>query len=341
MTRWLRAIALVAVGVIGPVATSGAAPTQDDLRAAQVRLAEIEREFELVVEEYNLAEERLEGVHEEMLQRQLAVREIERRMDVRGSAAETLAVELYKAGNTGAAVSSLLSSSDFAELQARFDYLRRTSMSQREVFERLEEDDDALDAELLRLDEARADALTREQKLERLRLEVEAKVSEQEAEIAELSAAIERQRLLDQQRALAAAARVGIFATEGIRPSPAPAPNKRAQAAVDAALSQIGKPYRWGAEGPESYDCSGLTLWAWDHAGVDLPHNSGLQYNSTPRVARSDLVPGDLLFFGAPIHHVTMYIGNGQMVEAPYTGAKVRVVPFGRGDYVGAGRPGV
>ena len=82
-------------------------------------------------------------------------------------------------------------------------------------------------------------------------------------------------------------------------------------------------------------------MWAWGQAGVSLPHNSGAQYNATPRVARGDLEPGDLVFFGSPIHHVGMYIGNGQMVEAPYSGNSVRVVPIARSDYVGAGRPGV
>ncbi len=103
----------------------------------------------------------------------------------------------------------------------------------------------------------------------------------------------------------------------------------------------MGKPYQWAAAGPDSYDCSGLTLWAWAHAGVSLPHNSGMQYEATPRVAQNDWQPGDLLFFGTPIHHVAMYIGNGQMVQAPYTGSQVQVVSAYRSDYVGAGRPGV
>ena len=82
-------------------------------------------------------------------------------------------------------------------------------------------------------------------------------------------------------------------------------------------------------------------LWAWAHAGVSLPHNSGMQYDATPRVAAHELAPGDLLFFGSPIHHVAMYIGNGRMVEAPYSGQQVRVVSASRSDFVGAGRPGV
>lgn len=76
---------------------------------------------------------------------------------------------------------------------------------------------------------------------------------------------------------------------------------------------------------------------AW--AGVSLPHNSGMQYSATRRVSRDQLQPGDLLFFGSPIHHVGMYIGNGQMVDAPRTGLNVRVVSTDRSNYVGAGRP--
>ncbi|MGH2820588.1 MAG: C40 family peptidase, partial [Actinomycetota bacterium] len=124
--------------------------------------------------------------------------------------------------------------------------------------------------------------------------------------------------------------------------APAPAPNEAARIAVKTALAQVGDPYVWAAEGPDTFDCSGLTMYAWAAAGVSLPHHSGTQYAETPRVERFDLQPGDLMFFGSPIHHVTMYIGNDQMVEAPYTGAQVRVVPADRwDDYAGAGRPGV
>jgi cell wall-associated NlpC family hydrolase len=78
---------------------------------------------------------------------------------------------------------------------------------------------------------------------------------------------------------------------------------------------------------------------AWAAAGVSLPHNSGMQYSATTRVSRDQIQPGDILFFGSPIHHDAMYIGNGQMVEAPRTGLTVRVVSIDRSDYVGAGRP--
>lgn len=114
----------------------------------------------------------------------------------------------------------------------------------------------------------------------------------------------------------------------------------RAAAALRYAYAQLGKPYRYGGSGPGSFDCSGLTMRAWQAAGVSLGHNAAGQYASTPHVSRSQLQPGDLVYFGHPIHHVGIYIGGGKMIEAPYTGADVRITDFGyRNDYAGASRP--
>ncbi|PZS32162.1 MAG: hypothetical protein DLM59_08665 [Pseudonocardiales bacterium] len=108
--------------------------------------------------------------------------------------------------------------------------------------------------------------------------------------------------------------------------------------ALQTAYAQLGKPYQWGAAGPGSFDCSGLTMYAWASAGVSLPHSSRMQFSSGPHVARSALQPGDLLFFYSPIHHVAMYVGNGRMIHAPNFGENVQISPIQSG-YVGAVRP--
>jgi cell wall-associated NlpC family hydrolase len=106
--------------------------------------------------------------------------------------------------------------------------------------------------------------------------------------------------------------------------------NERAEAAIAAALTQIGKPYVWGATGPDSYDCSGLTQWAYAQAGVSLPRTSREQWNAGPHPTVDDLRRGDLLFYAndvtdpSTIYHVAMYVGAGNMIEAPHTGASVR-----------------
>jgi len=123
------------------------------------------------------------------------------------------------------------------------------------------------------------------------------------------------------------------------------APSGAAARAVAFARAQLGKPYLWGASGPSSYDCSGLTMAAYRSAGVWLPRVSRAQWGAGPHVGLGDLAPGDLVFFahdtGNPgtIHHVGVYIGGGTMIEAPYSGASVRVASIGRRDYIGAVRP--
>ncbi|TMR93719.1 C40 family peptidase [Nonomuraea basaltis] len=115
--------------------------------------------------------------------------------------------------------------------------------------------------------------------------------------------------------------------------------------AANWALTQLGKPYVWAAAGPDTYDCSGLTMRAWERVGVRLDHWTGTQWTSGPHVPLNQLRRGDLLFFaynpGDPstIHHVGIYVGDGQMVHAPQTGDVVRVAPIWRGDLVGATRP--
>ena len=302
---------------------------------------QLERDFQLVSESYNLAHENLTSLQARIGESELIVRRLERRMKARQSAAIDVATELYKNG-TSASVETILSSESLAELDARIGYLERTQSAQVQVFDRLAADRSRLEAELEELEVARAEALATEQRLAELRATLDEKVAAQSDEIDRLNAQIERAERRAAARARAAAtAAVPVAPAAAVRVAPAPAPNRQAQVAVDAALSQIGKPYSYGAAGPDSYDCSGLTMWAWAQAGVSLPHNSGAQYAATTRVGRSDWEPGDLLFFGSPIHHVGMYIGNGQMVEAPYTGRSVRVVSANRSDYVGAGRPGV
>lgn len=116
--------------------------------------------------------------------------------------------------------------------------------------------------------------------------------------------------------------------------------------AVAWAKRQLGLPYRWGGAGPNSYDCSGLTMRAWQRAGVRLPHYAASQYQLSTKVPYSAMRPGDLIFYArdtsrsSTIHHVTMFVGNGKMIEAPMTGLSVRIVPVRwNGTLAHAGRP--
>ncbi len=155
------------------------------------------------------------------------------------------------------------------------------------------------------------------------------------AEQARRRAATGRAGLSGRLRGQGGIAPGGSFATDEVPAAPG------AGRAVQVALGQLGKPYIWGAEGPGGFDCSGLMLYAWRAAGRRLPRTSRAQWSGTRRVAIGDIRPGDLVFFAKPgraIHHVGMYIGNGQMVEASRRGVPVRVRSIFRRDLLGAGR---
>lgn len=114
----------------------------------------------------------------------------------------------------------------------------------------------------------------------------------------------------------------------------------RAAIAIKYALAQVGDAYVWGAAGPNAFDCSGLTMMAYAQADVSLPHSSRAQYSSGAHVAKSDLQPGDLVFYYSPISHVGIYLGNGMIVHAANPGAGVKVSDLDEMPYAGAVRPG-
>ena len=119
---------------------------------------------------------------------------------------------------------------------------------------------------------------------------------------------------------------------------PVAAPSEAAQIAVDTALAQRGDPYVWAAGGPGAFDCSGLTQYAYVAAGVRLPHSSAAQSRMGTPVPRSELQPGDLVFFRSPVSHVGMYIGGGRMVHAATFGVPVQITSVDMAGYAGARR---
>lgn len=108
---------------------------------------------------------------------------------------------------------------------------------------------------------------------------------------------------------------------------------------VPIALKYLGYRYVWGASGPRTFDCSGFTMFVYAQVGVRLPHHSGSQIGVGQRVSRANLKPGDLVFFGSPIHHVGIYIGNGNMVHSPHSGDVVSIDPIDGRGFSGASRP--
>jgi cell wall-associated NlpC family hydrolase len=120
---------------------------------------------------------------------------------------------------------------------------------------------------------------------------------------------------------------------------PPPPPSSAAGQAISYAQAELGKPYTFGGAGGAEFDCSGLTAWAWGHAGHPLPHSSEAQYYDTTHVSVADLQPGDLVFYGMPPHHVGIYVGGGQMINALHSGTNVEYDSiYVESDLIGGGR---
>ena len=152
----------------------------------------------------------------------------------------------------------------------------------------------------------------------------------------ELGALLEVRRAAEDPESSALEARLRLL---GVGALPGP-PSPRAALAVAYAIEQLGKPYVFAAAGPDTFDCSGLTMMAWRQVGVSMAHFAATQYEQFPHVSVDALAPGDLVFFYPTIHHVGIYIGGGKMIHAPHTGDVVRVGSINRLDLVGAVRPG-
>ncbi|MER5637096.1 NlpC/P60 family protein [Kitasatospora sp. NPDC002227] len=178
------------------------------------------------------------------------------------------------------------------------------------------------------------------------RLALDTEAAEAQQRLAELSArqkelaadkAAVQQKLAEAQHLLA---QLTPAPESGADPDETPAPaTGRAAAAVAFAVAQLGKPYVWGATGPESYDCSGLVQAAWAAAGISLPRTTYAQIDAAPRVPRGELRPGDLVFFYSTVSHVGLYTGNGRMIHAPHPGAPVRYESVDVMPFAGAVRP--
>ena len=173
-------------------------------------------------------------------------------------------------------------------------------------------------------DQAAATAQASLAQLEAQQAEVQKKVDDYQAEFARLSAA---------EQATVTTALAGPALRAPSVGSLPPAPGPAAATAVAVALGKVGSPYVWGSSGPDGFDCSGLTSYAYGAAGVALPHSSRAQSALGVEVARADLQPGDLVFFYTPISHVGIYIGNGMMVHARTFGQPVAVTTVDQRGY--------
>ncbi|MGW8885142.1 NlpC/P60 family protein [Streptomyces sp. NPDC055749] len=330
------AATLAFAGAATATAFDGAAQADPQLTPTQVR-AKIDRLYhdaEVATEQYNGTKEKATAAARSLdTLRDEAARRTERLNTARGTLG-SLATAQYRSGGLDPAVQLALSSDPDQYLE-RASYLNRAGDRQAAVLNGIRRQVTGVaqlraraEGELATLTARRAE-LTEHKKTVRTKL----------ADARRLLDTLTDAERADYERSADAAH--GGAATRADRSTPrgaVSAPNARAAQAVDFAYTALGKPYVWGATGPSSFDCSGLTQAAWRSAGVSLPRTTYTQINAGQRVSRSELAPGDLVFFYSGISHVGLYIGGGQMIHAPRPGAPVRVAPIDQMPFAGATR---
>ncbi|MFD6987511.1 NlpC/P60 family protein [Streptomyces sp. NPDC059943] len=330
------AATLALAGAATTTGLEGSAHAEPRLTPAQVKakVDKLYHEAEAATEKYNGAKEKADDARASLDKlRDEAARRTER-LNVSRNALGSIAAAQYRAGGLDPAVQLALSSDPD-------EYLRGAALAERAGFQ-----------------QARAVSGMRTQlgDIDRLRTKADGKLADlkkRQAELATHKSTINKKlddarRLLDRLTAAERARYEGSTGSADPRADRSrnraataalAAPNARAAAAIAYARGAIGKPYVWGATGPAGFDCSGLTQAAWRAAGVALPRTTYTQINAGQRVSRSQLAPGDLVFFYSGISHVGLYVGGGQMIHAPRPGAGVRMAPIDQMPFAGAARP--
>ncbi|MEV0258180.1 NlpC/P60 family protein [Streptomyces sp. NPDC050732] len=298
-------------------APAGAAP-QDKPSDTRAKVDRLYEQAEHATELYNKADERADKLRAQVERAKDSVARGQERINRMRGALGSLAGAQYRSGGIDPSLALLLSSDPEGYLE-RASVLDRVSARQAGELADLQRAQRGLAQE-------RAEAGRKLAALEKSRTLVARHKRTVEHKLAKA-----RQLLNslpgDERDAYDRSSRTG---GRGELPELGGAPSSsRAAAAIAAARSAIGRPYVWGANGPSGFDCSGLMQWSYAQAGVGLPRTSQAQRNAGRQVSLSEAQPGDLVTYRADASHIGMYMGNGQVVHAPYPGAPVRYDPVG------------
>ncbi len=339
--RTLRSVVVVfvALALLAVAPAPARARTIDELRAEADRLAaelaDARERLDVLGEEYLQATADREAALAEQAAAESALEATRAESELRSAELAEYAITAYIGGGSLADVEGLFASRA-NEAGQRLSYLGNAAGNRRELLERLRSSKQALEGRIRTVDAARARAdeqLTRLEAAQAEAAEVEASILETledtKGELAVLLAEAEERRRAEEAAAAAAAAgrsSDGGSSRVTVPPGLAPAVRAEAAVAVSAALSQLGVPYVFGGASPSrGFDCSGLMYWAWAQAGVWIPRPADYQRDDAIPIAFEQLEPGDLVFYGEPVSHVSMYIGNELIVDAPQTGDVVQI----------------
>jgi peptidoglycan DL-endopeptidase CwlO len=357
-----KTLLIVSLGIA--TILGGAVLTAPVTAAPRPTLAEVQRRVDELHEQASEANERYHGAAETLT-------EIERRLTTAARAAKRqearvkkltaemggFAAATYRAGGLDPTVHAMLAENP-EDFLARSSVIDAFATQQAEQLGAVAAERQQLEQKRLIVDEERSRQAAIKAVLTAAKKKVDSLLAEQEELLAKLTAEEKARLAREREKARLAALAERDQAAERISRSPStgggstgstPAPNVpasgRAAIAVKAALSKIGAQYVYGTAGPDTFDCSGFTSWAWAQAGVSLSHSSRVQATQGTRVSVSQLQPGDILFYDSPVSHVAMYIGDGMVVHASNPRTDVTTAPMYQAGgsakpFAGAMRPG-
>ena len=305
-----------AVATLVPAFAAHADPTPGQV-AGQIQQAA--DELEDVVESYNGISENLKTTQAAATDATARLTELQSQLDAAYGDVHVLVNAAYRGGGQLSTVATLLNAGSGAGLADQITTMRYVHRAQQRDITRYAEVKTKLDADRKHYADLLAQQTSQQRQLADRRDTIESNIRDLEA--------LKR--------------RLNVPPPVKIKnPVPAaPAVAGSAGAAVSFAYAQINKPYQWGAAGPGAYDCSGLTMAAWQHAGVKLPHNAAQQWSAVTKVGRGSLQPGDLVFYRS-LGHVAIYVGGNNVIHAPHAGADVTLASVDMMAPYGYGRPG-
>jgi cell wall-associated NlpC family hydrolase len=345
--RLAIATLLVVPAVVASMNPSAASPSKADVEAAKQKVAQLQDQFSALSENYNEALYQVQQAQQHLAEAKAMRDAAQKQAEEARSRLTARAVQTYT--DMGSQYEALLSSDSLTQFSDRLEFLGALTQSDSTLASEADSATQRAAWATQEYDRAVADAQAKANAAQQERQKAEQALQDMEALAADLdqqyqqALAAQQQALAQQQQATAPSQPPTDSGTSG-GGGFVPPPNASAAAiAVQAAYSALGAPYVFGAAGPSSFDCSGLTSWAWAQAGVYLPHSASAQWNSLPEVPLSQVQPGDIIYYANFGAHVAIYVGGGNIIHArhPGPGGEVQVSSmYGYDHPYGAVRPG-
>ncbi|MGH3647374.1 MAG: NlpC/P60 family protein [Micromonosporaceae bacterium] len=294
--------------------TASAEPSQEELRA---KIDKMGKSLSVVVEKYNDAREKLKSTKAKAAKLNKQLKPLQDKVDALYQQTGAIAAAAYKGGQASS-VDAVLTSGSPTTLVDQLSTLDVLASKHGKKIDGLNVAKADLDKKKAGIDKL----LSKQRSLEK---DLAAKKKKIEGELRTLKVTYEKA--------------YGPLNPPKQDYGEPPYVGGKAQSVVNFVYDQLGEPYGYGDAGPNSWDCSGLVMGAYNQVGVSLPHSARRQYNSTNRVSRGDLKPGDIVFFYSDLHHDGIYIGDGMLIHAPQPGEYVEKISLSAMPYAGAGRP--